>query len=223
MAEQSIYRHPYPIEANITGDCPGPIDPDGYCHGCHCWAAGSEPDTLFARIKYECAAKASHNFWVPGVPGPGGSKTFVPIRNSDDTIKIALKWSEKKRRMREQVVGRYADAGGTKTKAWRTAATGYGRYYGGRAPLLDGPIGWIVAFYQTRPKCHYRTGKYSHLLRDDAPTMPIVNPDASKLLRSTEDALTGVLWVDDNRIVTAYKAKRYGPEAGARIIVWRIE
>ena len=205
---------------NVGLPCTSTVEPDGYCPGCQLWTDDSEPDAQFAALRYQCAASARHNFWVPGVPGPGGSKTFVPIRNADDTIKIELKWSKPKQRMREQVVGRYIDKGGSRTKAWRLLVAGHARYHAGHDTLLDGPIGWMVVFYQVRPKCHYRTGKFSHLLRDDAPPMPIVNPDATKLTRSTEDALTGVLWVDDNRIVTSYKAKRYGPEPGARIIVW---
>lgn len=219
MAEPTRVHH-NPNDPNVSGPCQGKIDPDGYCQGCHYWAAGSEPDALFAHVKYECAGKARFNFWVPGLPGPGGSKTFVPIRNRDDTIKIELKYSKPKQRMREQVVGRYIDEGGSRTKAWRLLVAGHAQYHAKRAPLLDGPIGWVVVFYQRRPKHHYRTGKYSDILKDDAPAMPIVNPDLTKLLRPTEDALKGILWTDDNRIATEFSGKRYGPESGARIIVW---
>ena len=192
------------------------LDGDSYCRQCRMWLADNEPDPMFDEVRGLMAIQACHNFWVPGEPGPGGSKTFMPARRKDDRIVVEMNTTTGK----EHVVGHYVDAGGSKTKAWRTAVTGHGRYYAGRAPLLDGPIGWMVVFYQTRPKRHYRTGKFSHLLRDDAPAMPIVNPDLTKLLRSTEDALKGVLWTDDNRIATEYSAKRYGPEAGARIIVW---
>ncbi|NRQ40746.1 RusA family crossover junction endodeoxyribonuclease [Nonomuraea sp. NN258] len=62
--------------------------------------------------------------------------------------------------------------------------------------------------------------------------LPASTPDLSKLLRSTEDALTGVAWADDARVV-AYRraAKVYAldprepdalPEPGAVIRVWEI-
>lgn len=33
---------------------------------------------------------------------------------------------------------------------------------------FEGPLEVSLAFYFTRPKHHYRTGKYSHILKDDA-------------------------------------------------------
>jgi Holliday junction resolvase RusA-like endonuclease len=44
--------------------------------------------------------------------------------------------------------------------------------------------------------------------------LPVVMPDATKLLRGLEDALTGVVWHDDAQIVSQHVEKRYalGPE-----------
>ena len=66
---------------------------------------------------------------------------------------------------------------------------------------LDGPLIASMVFTFVRPKGHYRTGRNAHLLRDSAPARPSVTPDLSKILRSTEDALTGVVWADDARVV----------------------
>ncbi|MDX2966623.1 RusA family crossover junction endodeoxyribonuclease [Streptomyces acidiscabies] len=66
---------------------------------------------------------------------------------------------------------------------------------------LDGPLVASMVFTFARPKGHYRTGRNAHLLRDSAPARPSVTPDLSKILRSTEDALTGVVWADDARVV----------------------
>lgn len=66
---------------------------------------------------------------------------------------------------------------------------------------LDGPLLASMVFSFARPKGHYRTGRNAHLLRDSAPVRPSVTPDLSKILRSTEDALTGVVWADDARVV----------------------
>jgi Holliday junction resolvase RusA-like endonuclease len=67
--------------------------------------------------------------------------------------------------------------------------------------LLDGPLAASMVFSFPRPRGHWRTGRNAHLLRDSAPRRPFGVPDLSKLIRSTEDALTGVVWVDDARVV----------------------
>ena len=68
-------------------------------------------------------------------------------------------------------------------------------------PLLDEPLALSIIFYFKRPKCHYRTGKLtSHLLKDSAPLDCLTSRDLAKLIRSTEDALTGVVWRDDKLV-----------------------
>jgi len=67
-------------------------------------------------------------------------------------------------------------------------------------PLLDEPLAVSMVFYFNRPKSHYRTGKNAHLLRDDAPSDCMKNRDLAKLIRSTEDALTKVVWRDDSLV-----------------------
>jgi Holliday junction resolvase RusA-like endonuclease len=56
----------------------------------------------------------------------------------------------------------------------------------------------VIEFRMPRPKAHY---KASGEIKADAPWFPIVRPDLTKLLRSTEDAMTGIVWHDDSQIV----------------------
>jgi Holliday junction resolvase RusA-like endonuclease len=93
---------------------------------------------------------------------------------------------------------------------------------------LDGPLAVRMVFTTTRPRSHYRTGRNAHLLRDGAPARPHGKPDVSKLLRSSEDALTDAgLWKDDALVVEYDRAAKVyageDPEAldapGARIVV----
>lgn len=102
----------------------------------------------------------------------------------------------------------------------------------GWAPL-DGPLVASMVFAFARPKSHYRTGRNAHLLRATAPTRPAVYPDLSKIIRSTEDALTGVAWADDSRVVEYVRpAKHYTTDStttpdvldrpGAVIHIWRL-
>lgn len=98
--------------------------------------------------------------------------------------------------------------------------------------LLDGPLAVAMTFTFDRPKGHYRTGRNAHLLRDAAPIRPAGTPDLSKLVRSTEDALTGVVWKDDARVVEYVRLGKWyaGTDAedvlavpGCVIRVWPLE
>lgn len=75
--------------------------------------------------------------------------------------------------------------------------------------LLDGPLVASMTFSFARPKGHCRTGRNGHLLRAGAPLRPAGMPDLSKLLRSTEDALTGTVWTDDARVVEYARAAKF--------------
>lgn len=86
-------------------------------------------------------------------------------------------------------------------KAWREAVAAAARQqYDG--PLLDGPLSGSMIFSLERPGSHYLHRKAGDVIRPDAPLYPADTPDLSKLLRATEDALTGTVWVDDARVVT---------------------
>lgn len=128
---------------------------------------------------------------VYGIPGPQGSKKARPIykgRGADRvfTGRTAMEESSKKvKPWRAEVV-----------KAAKSAARACGLV------TFDGPLVADVVFSFARPKGHFRTGRNAHLLRDAAPTHHTVYPDVSKILRSTEDALTDAgVWADDARVV----------------------
>lgn len=76
----------------------------------------------------------------------------------------------------------------------------------GRAPL-DGPLVAVMVFTLPKPSSAPKTRR----------TWPCRKPDASKLARSTEDALTDAgVWTDDARVVTLVSRKVYpGEDADA--------
>jgi Holliday junction resolvase RusA-like endonuclease len=83
--------------------------------------------------------------------------------------------------------------------------------------LLTGAVRCEVTFAFTRPKSHYRTGKHSHELRDDAPFWHTAPNDTDKLQRAIGDALTGTAWKDD-KLVSSWSAdKIYDDRAYAHI------
>lgn len=95
---------------------------------------------------------------------------------------------------------------------------------------LEGPLRLGIVFALPRPKNHYRTGKNATQLRDTAPRFPTGTPDLSKLLRSTEDALTDIaVWHDDAQVVAYQRLEKVYtthypqlPVAGAMITITRL-
>jgi Holliday junction resolvase RusA-like endonuclease len=145
---------------------------------------------------------------VHGLPAPQGSKRHVGRGVMVESSKAVKPW-------RQDV--KYAALAAT------AAIPGWA--------ALDGPLAASMVFTFARRKGHYRTGRNAHLLRDSAPARPAVYPDLSKIARSTEDALTGIVWADDARVVEYARLAKYyagtaAPDvldtAGAVIRVWRL-
>lgn len=105
--------------------------------------------------------------------------------------------------------GRIVQVNSAKHKRWRNAVSfaaldlvtdGW--------ELLDEPLELSVIFYLPRPKSVTRTH-------------PAVMPDVDKLLRAVCDSLSGIIYVDDSRIIRATAVKAYadarGPGASIRV------
>ena len=144
------------------------------------------------------------SFHVSGLPAPQGSKTYVGHGRMIESSK--------------------------RVKPWRSAVQVAARKAYKLEPIED-PAHVGVRFFFERPKSHYRTGKFSHLLKADAPPYPTSpqNGDLDKLLRSTFDALSattgGCIVSDDRLIVSSGQVKLYASSsnpAGAKITVIRV-
>ena len=135
-------------------------------------------------------------FFIPGIPKPGGSKRFFGMSKA----------------------GKAIIADDCKNADWKNSCKAFAM----QAYQLP-PVSWAIAvtctFHMPRPKYHFKAdGSLSPKFAD---AMPTKKPDATKLFRSTEDALTGILWVDDALIVQQHITKRYtnGGRPGALIRV----
>lgn len=95
-------------------------------------------------------------------------------------------------------------------RAWRQDVAAAARRAYGDGPLLEGPILLSLQFQRPRPKGHFGSGRNAGRLKASVPGYPTTRPDAIKLTRAVEDALTGVLWQDDSQIVEHWIAKRWG-------------
>lgn len=130
---------------------------------------------------------------VPGQPHPQGSKRHVGGGRMIEASKGLRQW-------RNHIT------------AHALAETIHAERRGARWPAT-GPCTLIVTFHFTRPKHHYRTGKYAHLLRDVAPREMQVGPDLDKLVRAVGDAMTlGGVVIDDKQIMVIRAAKKWTTE-----------
>ena len=147
-------------------------------------------------------------FRVCGLPAPQGSKAFKGYKNGRGIMVESSK----------------------KLRPWRTdVQLAAERAYSG--DVISVPVHINVDFFFARPKSHYRTGKYSDLLKADAPLYASTHRlgDLDKLLRSTIDALSfvtgGCVIRDDCLVVSLSSTKRYtnsGTPPGAAIKVLKL-
>lgn len=140
-------------------------------------------------------------FFVPGIPAPGGSKRGFYIKKLNRVVMAP----DCKR-----------------TRSWMDSVAVAGKMaYSGE--LLTGPIRLTIVFYFLRPKGHYGTGRNANKLKDSAPKYHLVKPDSTKLLRSTEDALTGIIWRADSQVMLGPVDKFYVErDPGAQITITQI-
>jgi Holliday junction resolvase RusA-like endonuclease len=85
--------------------------------------------------------------------------------------------------------------------------------------LLRCALSVTFRFYFPRPKCHYGTGRNASKLKPDAPAFLTKAPDVLKLSRGVEDALSGIVYVDDSQIVMESISKHYGEPARVEVVV----
>ena len=151
-------------------------------------------------------------FWlrVYGRPAPQGSKTAFVVQNRavmKESSRHCAPWR--------------AEVAAATRELVQDCETGES------FPIRD-QVGFSCVFLFPRPKCHFRTGSRSHILRADAPhyVSEKTKGDYEKLLRATWDGLSatsgGALLFDDSQIVTlpGINEKRYchGSELPGAII-----
>lgn len=135
-------------------------------------------------------------FWVPGIPQPGGSKDGF---YNPKLGRVMIVDSNKK------------------VKPWRACVSAAAQEAMGNMPPLMGPLIVRFDFVYNRPKGHFGSGKNAGVLKRNAPAFHVVKPDTTKLVRAAEDALKGITWKDDSQITTQGASKRYGNQPGCRI------
>lgn len=107
------------------------------------------------------------------------------------------------------------------TKEWRRLVgqvAGEAMTEGGHE-LMRGGVGLQIDFYFARPKSHSGTGRNAGKLKPSAPALHTTKPDVSKLTRAVEDALSGIVYLDDSQVVSHECYKHYGSPERAEVVV----
>lgn len=131
-------------------------------------------------------------FFVPGIPKPGGSKRGF--------------YNPKSRRV-------IITEDCKKSADWKSVVAYTARQKYAEVPIA-GPLILTMEFVFPRPKSHFNS---KGNLKPSAPFYHTIKPDATKVVRSTEDALKGILWWDDSQVAKQIVVKRYGDMPGVHI------
>lgn len=139
-------------------------------------------------------------FVVPGRAQPAGSKRAFVNRKTGKMI----------------VTDANPNAGAWKERVALAASAAFGR-----RPLLDEPLVLEVTVLLVRPAGHFGARGMSRKGRETP--CPVSKPDLTKLVRAIEDALTGVVWVDDSRVVSQFATKGWGIRDEVAVCVRGVE
>lgn len=140
------------------------------------------------------------NFWIPGDPKAqprpraqgikNGSRQFTHIYTPDKQTKP---WREA---IRLALVK-------NKTQAFENAS-----------------VFVTLWFNFRRPKSHFRTGKFGHLLRNSAPELHKQKPDVDNLAKLVLDELQkGGLLNDDSHVVKLTTLKTWSAQPGCLVVI----
>lgn len=172
-------------------------------------------------------------FFVEGLPRPQGSKTAIPRMKLARPRRLDALGKPKRVPVLDAHGRPVVDLveGGTQSsksraafKAWREAVReaaeeAWSSDPWRTIPPIAAPVALTLQFVMPRPKSHYRSGKYAHELKKDAPVFCDKAPDLSKLVRAVEDSLSGVCFDDDRRVCDIHTRQVYGEVPGVYVAV----
>jgi crossover junction endodeoxyribonuclease RusA len=117
--------------------------------------------------------------------------------------------------------GRLLEMAGDALKAYRAALGWEARRQMKDRELITDPVGVSATFVFKRPKAHSTKAG----LRANAPRCcyPAKRGDVDKLLRSSLDALTGTVYVDDAQVVTVNATVIWGDEYETHVLIHPVE
>jgi hypothetical protein len=139
---------------------------------------------------------------VPGKPQTAGSKSAFVNPKTGKAIVTESGSGESKARKRTWR-GDLRDAGEhARGEAW------------GLSEPTDTALDVLFVFVRARASADLRSGSEGIVKVRALGARPVKRPDALKMARAAEDALTGVLWLDDAQIVEERLSKAFGDDVG---------
>ncbi len=143
---------------------------------------------------------ATIKFFVAGLPQSRGSKRAFPFKKKNGGLGVAVSDNN------------------PKSKDWMATVAVEAADSMEGTPIFTGPVGVLMRFVMRRPKSHY---KKNGELKDLAEKFHYhaTRPDRGKLQRGVEDALTGIVYVDDAQVCCGPVEKVYGEQPGVWIEV----
>lgn len=142
-------------------------------------------------------------FTVYGKAQPAGSKNAHVVTNKNTGQPIRTKTG--------RIIVNVADSN-PKAKEYKAAVAHVARQVF-TGPLITSPVRLTVVEYRVRPGGHFSktTGAMNKKGRECP--HPVSKPDALKIARCVEDALTKVVWHDDSQVVDGSQRKVWGDVA----------
>ena len=141
------------------------------------------------------------SFFVPGIARTQGSHKAFPYRKKSGKTGVVV----------------VHDAG-KELATWRESVSWHARRH--TVEMFDPSVALQLCclFALRRPLSHFtRSGTLSSKGRECQ--TPIFKPDLDKLVRAIADALSGIVYHDDSRIVAMYCRKSWSNEPGVDIVV----
>lgn len=136
--------------------------------------------------------------------GPGGKK--VPVTRPDGSIVTFVK-----------------DDTGEAGENWRRDVRDAAKAaLGDEWVLEEGALRLEITIFKPRPSTHFGSNNKQPYLKDSSPDYPQTKPDATKLARAIEDALTAIVWKDDSQIVESHHYKKFGTPERAEVRISRM-
>lgn len=139
---------------------------------------------------------------VYGIAKPAGSKRAFTLRRKNGKIGVGIE-----------------DSCESLPEWMASVAAAASIAMGGRDPMTC-PLSVFITVVLPRPKGDYRANGE---LKPSAPAHHTKKPDATKLQRGIEDAMTGIVWKDDSQVVRICTEKRPGERPRAEIVIRPME
>jgi Holliday junction resolvase RusA-like endonuclease len=202
---------------------------DNFTKGDFMWGDEKKENVIFKPNENGAFQVISHPYdQVMGkVMADGHEMFFAGIDPYEpETISLVILGEPKgQKRHRSTLIGKGAGAFISNYDPSKRDKKNFADVVQGNAPKVpfEGPLKLDVHAFFGRPKSHYRTGKNSHILKDDAPLWKTSKPDRDNVDKFVLDSLTKIYWKDDAMICAGEILKQYSDKPRLEIFITKLK